>query len=139
MEDIAGFMAGALGKEYERCDQPGLKIMTNKVSMMGDDREVNVVKYYKVTKGEDYEMSNHPRHYGVTYMKKLYDVKPRKFYSVPQVEAFVKHIERLAGRKLDDAETMLMLRHITRGEHYELVCLVNITKEVKEEVMYKEY
>lgn len=138
MEDIKEILAGALNEEDEKGDQPGLKIMTNMKGAIGEDREGSVVKYYKVTKGEDYEMSVRPRHYGRTYMKRIYEVKPRKFYNRAQVDFFVKHLKKLAHRDISDIEMMMILKCITRGEMYELVCFMDITDEVKNEVMYEE-
>lgn len=127
-------------KEYKT---PELNIVTTEKYKTGDDCDLHnrmtVMKYYTVKPREYYENRHSERHYGEVYSRASYTVMPRKFYSEAQVWAFLKHIERRAGRTLEDAEKMLMLRTITKGRRYELTCVINRTKEFERETMYKDY
>lgn len=144
--DIEGQIAGVMSEAYEKYDEevrtPGLNIVTQVRGIKSDDCDVadrvTVMKYYTVKSREEYEMGNYERHYGSVYTRTTYVVKPRKFYNEAQVWAFLKHIDRVAGRELEDAEKKLLLRYITKGRQYELVCLIDRTKEFENETMYND-
>lgn len=143
MEEIQRIMGETQKRYNEEYKSPKLNIVTAEKNITGDgcdggDR-VTVMKYYTVKNREDYEKGNYERHYGEVYSTGTYTVMPRKFYNEAQVWAFLEHIERRAGRTLEDAEKMLMLRTITKGRRYELVCIIDRTKEFERETMYKDY
>ena len=101
-------------------------------------KQVTVVKYYTVKPKEYFTDRHYPEHTGVTYQKYVKDIPPRKFYHMDELRAYIKLLNKWAGRTLEEDELRLLLRHITNGRHYELVCLVDVTDQLKEETMWRD-
>ena len=138
-------------REYDReYKEKRLNIVTNKMTIReykdgdrckGQDQDtekVTVVKYYTVKPKEYFANRHYDEHYGTTYQRYTYTVKPRNFYTEQQLMTFLAYIDRLAGRTLEDDEKTLMLRHITSGRRYELTCLIDRTKEFKDQTMWQD-
>lgn len=138
-------------REYDReYKEKRLNIVTNKMTIReykdGDDREgqrparkeVTVMKYYTVKPKEYYTDRHYDEHYGTTYQRYTYTVKPRNFYTEQQLMTFLAYIDRLAGRTLEDDEKTLMLRYITNGKPYELMCVIDRTKELANQTMWQD-
>lgn len=109
----------------------------------GDDKgmthkEVTVVKYYTVKPKEYYTERQYKEHHGQTYQRYTYTVRPRVFYTVQEIETFLRYIDKIAGRTLEDDEKTLMLRHITNKRPYELVCVIDRTKELANQTMWRD-
>lgn len=134
-------------KEYK---EKRLNIVTSKMTIKdtkdGDDcegqgrerKEVTVMKYYTVKPKEYYADRQYNEHYGTTYQRYTYTVKPRNFYTEQQIMTFLQYIDRLAGRTLEDDEKTLMLRYITNGKPYELMCVIDRTKELQGQTMWED-
>ena len=137
-----------INESYEReYKTPRLNIVTtmkDKTVTTVNDRsdgrkQVTVMKYYTVKPMEYFvKRDRYDEHNGVTMYKTTQIIKPRKFYSVTEAECFVKYINRIAGRTLEDDEMMLLLRTITNGRQYELVCLIDGTREFKKQTMWED-
>lgn len=103
-----------------------------------ETRPVTVVKYYTV-KPKEYFTDRHYENYkGTTYQKYIKDIPPRKFYSEDELRTYMAVLNKWAGRTIEDDEMRLLLRYITSGRHYQLVCLVDVTKQLKSELVWKD-
>ena len=101
-------------------------------------KQVTVVKYYTVKPKEYFTDRHYAEHHGTTYQKYIKDIPPRKFYSESELRAYIGLLNKWAGRTLEDDELTLLLRHITNGRHYQLVCLVDVTEDLKRETVWKD-
>lgn len=118
----------------------------SRVTTKGDDcdgqdpkpKPVTVVKYYTVRPKEYFTDRHYAEHKGTTYQKYVKDIPPRKFYSESELRAYIKLLNKWAGRTLERDELTLLLRHITNGRHYQLVCLVDVTKQLKRETVWED-
>lgn len=146
IDDIAKLIE-ATQEEYDKeYRSPILNIVTTVKDKAGDrykrqskdTEKVTVVKYYTVKPKEYFANRQYNEHYGTTYQRYTYVVKPRNFYTIQEIEQFLRHIEKLAGRTMEDDEKTLMLRHITNGRRYELTCLIDRTREFKEQTMWQD-
>lgn len=118
----------------------------NRVTTKGDDcggrnpktKQVTVVKYYTVKPKEYFTDRHYESHNGTTYQKYVKDIPPRKFYKESELRAYIGLLNRWAGRTLEDDEITLLLRHITNGRHYQLVCVVDVTEQLKDELVWRD-
>lgn len=140
MEDFIKELNG-IQQEYDReYLTKQLNIVTVAMNENGDDCErpdrvtsvKDVMKYYTVKPKEYFADRHYEEHDRVTYSRHIKDIPPRKFYTVTQIEYYIKYLNRVAHRTIEDAEMALLLRAITNGRHYELVCLLPI-KDTKAE------
>lgn len=115
----------AMDETCDDCERP------NRVTSVKDQTK-DVMKYYTVKPKEYFTDRHYEEHDRVTYAKCIKDIPPRRFYTVHQVEAYIKYLNRIAHRTIEDAEMTLLLRAITNGRHYELVCLLPIQDTSKE-------
>lgn len=126
----------------DNTDTERLNVVTTKRDILGDNhggyKPVAVMKYYKMT--SENEMYKRPveDYDGVTYEKYEWELQPRKFYTMASLKAFMEVTERRAGRPIEDAEWGLLLRAITNGKRYKLVCIRDITGDLKDCRSYKE-
>lgn len=118
---ILNVVTDVMDETSDKCD--GRKRMTNVKTVM---------KYYSVKPKEFYSERQYEEHNSKTYQKYVMTIKPRKFYSKAQVMAYVSYLNRTAGRTIEDDEMNLLLRTITRGRQYDLVCVIDRTEELKE-------
>lgn len=94
---------------------------------------------YTTMKPEAYFTERHyERHAGQLHSTAIKTIRPRKFYELREIENFVEHLRKIAGRTLEDAEIKLLLRHITRGEHYDLVCAIDQTEAFENEIVFED-
>ena len=118
----------------------------SRVTTKGDDcdgqspktKQVTVVKYYTVRPKEYFTDRHYDNYNGTTYQKYVKDIPPRKFYSESELRAYITLLNRWAGRTLEDDELTLLLRHITNGRHYQLVCLMDVTRQLADETMWRD-
>lgn len=128
-----------IGETQERYKEKYLKeevcVVTGEKDVINDDykrpNSVTVMKYQTVKDKEDFMVRGYKEHNKRTYARRIEVIKPRRFYKAEDVYAYARHINRLAGRTLEDAEMNLLLKTIARGRQYELVCLVDITDELE--------
>lgn len=129
-------------KEYKI---PILNIVTSEidesVKLKGDEDgrrdRVTVMKYYHVRPKEYFEDGRHEEHKGKTYKKHIEKIPPRKFYSETQVYNYASYLNKIAGRTITSDEMNLLLKTISRGEPYELTCLIDITDEIKGQTVWR--
>lgn len=120
-----------------------LMAILNRVSVEHEEKRL-YVRTVKSMNGEDHKMTGHGvssekyltgRGYGEHYERTIRTftetLKPRTFGSEREIRAYMKHTERLAGRTLEDAEWGILLRTITNGRQYELVCVEDLTRELE--------
>lgn len=138
---------GELQQEYDReYLTKRLNIVTTVKDIIDDDcdgrdrgtKPVTVVKYYTVKPKEYFTDRHYDNYDGVTYQKYVKDIPPRKFYSESELRAYIKLLNRWAGRTIERDELTLLLRHITNGRHYQLVCLVDVTEQLKRELVWRD-
>lgn len=138
IKDITGIQQ-EYDKEYltER-----LNVVTTVKDAMDDNRDglkpVTIVKYYTVKPKEYYIERHYQEHQGATYQRYIKDIPPRKFYTESDLRVYIRLLNKWAGRTLEDDELTLLLRHITNGRHYQLVCLVDITEDLKRETVWED-
>ena len=101
-------------------------------------KQVTVVKYYTVKPKEYFTDRHYDNHNGTTYQKYIKDIPPRKFYSESELRSYIKLLNRWAGRTIEGDELTLLLRHITNGRQYQLVCIVDVTDQLKDELVWKD-
>lgn len=126
-------------KEY-KTEQ--LNIVTTTMDKTGDKCDghdtVTVTKYYTVKPKEYYTDRQYDEHYGRTMWRTTQVIKPRDFYNRHELEMFIRYINKIAGRTLEDDEMTLLLRHITNGRQYELTCVLDITDECERATVWED-
>lgn len=142
MEDFIEGLEG-IQQEYKReyLDKR-LNVVTTMRDVIGDDcggyKRVAVVKHYTVKPKEYYTERHYNKHQGTTYQKYVKDIPPRKFYRESELRAYIGLLNKMAGRTIENDELTLLLRYITSGRHYQLVCLVDITEQLKRETVWED-
>ena len=144
MEDIIKGL-NDIQREYDReYLTKRLNIVTTVMDEKGDGCDSpkpvtsvkHIMKYYTVKPKEYFA----DRHYAslnrTTYSRHIKDIPPRKFYTTAQIEAYIAHLNKMAHRTIEDAEMTLLLKAITNGRHYKLVCLLPITDTTKEHLIW---
>lgn len=101
------------------------------------DDENHKMVGYRMTNENDLIEHDYHVHYEKTYRTAVKTLKPRTFRSEHEVRAYMERVERLAGRTLEDDEWGLLLRTITRGRRYDLVCMIDITETLNEVPRYE--
>ena len=107
-----------------------LQVVTTEMDLTGDGCGGVMMRRVRLTDKETMMRDGYDEHDRKTYEKYNMTILPRKFYSETQAMNFVKYIRRIAGRTVENAEMMLLLRTITRGRQYELTCLIDRTEEL---------
>lgn len=114
-------------EEYDREYKVKLpQVVTTEIDEGGD----TIMRRVRLTDKETMMRDGYEEHDRKTYEKYDMTIPPRKFYSETQVENFMRYIRRIAGRKVEGDEMMLLLRTITRGRQYKLTCLIDRTEEL---------
>lgn len=145
LDDIIKLLEVTKRKNDEEYKIPRLNIVTSEidegVKLKGDEYgrqdKVTVMKYYTVRPKEYFEDGRHEEHNGKTYKKHIIDIPPRKFYTATQVYDYASYINKVAGRILESDEMNLLLKTISRGRHYKLTGLIDITDQVKEQTVWR--
>ena len=106
------------------------QLVTTGMDLTSDGCDGSIMRRLRMTDKETMINDGYDEYNGKTYERYIETIRPRKFYSETQVENFMKYIRRIAGRKLEDDEMMLLLRTITKGRQYELTCLIDRTEEL---------
>ncbi len=122
-----------LNELYEEAHKEKLYVKTVK----NEQGEYHKMTGYRMTTENDLINHGYREHYEKTYRTITKTLMPRTFKSEPEIRAYMKHIERLAGRTLEDAEWGILLRTITRGRRYTLTCVVDMTSDLKEIPRYE--
>ena len=100
--------------------------MTSEIDKGGD----TIMRRVRVTDKETMMRDGYDEHDRRTVTTEIKVIRPRRFYSETQAMTFVKYIRRIAGRTVEDDEMMLLLRTITKGRQYELICAIDRTEEL---------
>lgn len=106
------------------------QVVTSEMDLTNDGCDGTVIRRVRITDKETMMRDGYDEHNRKTYESYVETIRPRKFYSETQVENFMKYIRRIAGRKIEGDEMMLLLRTITRGRQYELTCVIDRTEEL---------
>lgn len=123
IQDIIASYDKRYKKEYKT---KGLQVVTSEIGKGGD----TVYRRVRVTDKERMISDGYNEHNRKTYESYIEVIRPRKFYSETEAWEFVRHINKIAGRTLEDDEMMLLLKTITKGRQYELVCVIDRTREL---------
>lgn len=119
-----------------------LNIVTTEMGKGGDScdgaKRVTVVKYHTVKPKEYFTDRHYESCNGATYQRYIKDIPPRKFYTETELRNYMAVLNKWAGRTIEDDEMRLLLRYITRGRHYQLVCLVDVTEQLKDELVWRD-
>lgn len=140
MDDFIKGLNEISDREVRERQEKRLNVVTTTMDIMDDTCDghnqvtttMDIMKYYTVRPVEYFRDRQYEEHNRMTFKKTVKDIPPRKFYRMTQLEAFIEHLHKMANRTIEDAEITLLLRHITNGRHYELVCLVPIGNTSKE-------
>lgn len=108
---------------------------SNRVTPVNDQTKA-VMKYYTVKPKEYFTDRHYQASDQVTYARHIKDIPPRQFYTVTQIEYYMRYLNRIANRTIEDAEMALLLRAITNGRHYKLVCLLPIQDTTDEHLVW---
>ena len=122
IEIIKGYQA-SYDKEY-KVKLP--QVVTSEIDKGGDA----IMRRVRMTDKETMMRDGYDEHNRRTYEGYNMTIQPRKFYSETEVRNFMRYIRRVAGRKIEGDEMMLLLRTITKGRQYELTCLIDRTEEL---------
>ena len=106
------------------------QVVTTEIDLTNDGCDGAMMRRVRLTDKETMVRDGYDEHNWKTYERYNMTIQPRKFYSETQVENFIRYIRRIAGRKIENDEMMLLLRTITRGRQYELTCLIDRTEEL---------
>lgn len=115
-----------------------LNIVTTKDDDCGGRDRVTTMKYYTVRPKEYFTERHYQEHTGKTYEKYIKTIQPRKFYSETELRNYMALLNRWAGRTLEDDEMRLLLRNITKGRQYDLVCIIDRTEELNKEMVWQD-
>lgn len=126
VEIIKGYQA-EYNKEY-KVKLP--QVVTTEIDLTDDGCDGAMMRRVRLTDKETMVRDGYDEHNLKTYERYNITIQPRKFYSETQVENFMRYIRRIAGRKIENDEMMLLLRTITKGRQYELTCLIDRTEEL---------
>lgn len=107
----------------------------NGVTLVNDQTKA-VMKYYTVKPKEYFTDRHYQPSKQVTYARHIKDIPPRRFYTITQIESYIRYLNRVANRTIEDAEMALLLRAITNGRHYQLVCLLPIQDTTDEHLIW---
>ena len=118
-------------EEYDREYKVKLpQVVTTEVGLTDDGCDGAMIRRVRLTDKETMMRDGYDEHNLKTYESYDMAIQPRKFYSETQVENFMRYIRRIAGRKIEGDEMMLLLRTSTRGRQYKLTCLIDRTEEL---------
>ncbi len=126
IEILESYQAG-YDKEY-KVKLP--QVVTTEIDLNDDGGDGTMMRRIRMTDKETMMRDGYDEHNRKTYESYIETIPPRKFYSETEVENFMKYIRRIAGRKIEGDEMMLLLRTITKGRQYELTCLIDRTEEL---------
>lgn len=126
IEILESYQAG-YDKEY-KVKLP--QVVTTEMDLTDDECDGAMMRRVRLTDKETMMRDGYDEHNRKTYESYNMTIQPRKFYSETQVENFMRYIRRVAGRKIENDEMMLLLRTITKGRQYELTCLIDRTEEL---------
>lgn len=117
--------------EYEKEYKVKLpQVVTTEIDLTDDGCGGAMMRRVRLTDKETMMRDGYDEHNRKTYERYNITIQPRKFYSETQVKNFMKYIRRIAGRKIENDEMMLLLRTITKGGQYKLTCLIDRTEEL---------
>lgn len=108
---------------------------SNRVTPVNDQTK-SVMKYYTVKPKEYFTDRHYQPSEQMTYARCIKDIPPRRFYTTAQIESYIRYLNRVANRTIEDAEMTLLLRAITNGRHYQLVCLLPIRDTRSEHLIW---
>lgn len=118
-------------EEYDREYKVKLpQVVTTEVGLTDDDCGGTMIRRVRLTDKDTMMRDGYDEHNRKTYERYDMTIPPRQFYSESQVENFMRYIRRVAGRKIECDEMMLLLRTITKGRQYKLTCLIDRTEEL---------
>ena len=126
IEILESYQAG-YDKEY-KVKLP--QVVTTEMDLTDDGCDGTMIRRIRMTDKETMMRDGYDEHDRKTYERYNMTIQPRKFYSETEAENFVRYIRRIAGRKIEGDEMMLLLRTITKGRQYELTCLIDRTEEL---------
>ena len=113
----------------DTCERP------NQMTPMNDQTK-SVMKYYTVKPKEYFADRHYQAHNDTIYARHIKDIPPRRFYTVTQIESYIRYLNKVANRTIEDAEMTLLLRAITNGRHYKLVCLLPVQDTKSEHLIW---
>ena len=141
-QDFTSHLVEGLEQIQEEEEEKKLITVTREFHLKRDDCEVvdsvTTVKYSTMKPMSYFTDRHYQEHKGGLYRTTVQTIRPRKFYELREIENFVEHLKRMAGRTLEKAEIGLLLRHITRGEHYDLVCVIDETRNFEGQTVYED-
>lgn len=123
ISDIMGEYVRGYDKEY-RTKLP--QVVTTEV----DEGEDTIMRRVRMTDKETMMRDGYDEHDRRTVTTEIKTIRPRKFYRETDARAYMRYINRIAGRTLEDDEMMLLLRTITSGRQYQLTCVIDRTEEL---------
>lgn len=103
-----------------------------------EQNKMTVMKYYTVKPKEYFTRRQYERCDGRVLKTYTRMIPPRRFYTETEVYEYARYINRVAGRTLETDEMNLLLKTIARGRQYELVCVEDITEQVKEHTVWRD-
>lgn len=106
------------------------QVVTTEIDLTDDGCDGTMMRRVRMTDKETMMRDGYDEHDRKTYESYTETIPPRKFYSETEVRNFMRYVRRIAGRKIEGDEMMLLLRTITKGRQYKLTCLIDRTEEL---------
>lgn len=141
-DDQVKDLIGDLMKVKKEEEEKKLVTVTREIHLVDDTCEVTecmTLMKYSTMRPESYFTERHyQRHYGSFYKTATQTIQPRKFHDMTSLENFVRHLKRIARRPIEDAELGLLLRHITNGEQYDLICVIDVSDDFENQLVFED-